>query len=112
MVEKISEETQRAIEDFQNYQQQLQNLLIQKETLKLKNIEIEKALEEINNTNQKIAYKITGSIMVEKPIEEIKKELSEEKEALEIKIKSLEKTEERIAGKLKELQSKLESVLK
>ncbi|MEM5802205.1 MAG: prefoldin subunit, partial [Candidatus Aenigmatarchaeota archaeon] len=88
------------------------NLLIQKESLKLQNIEIEKALEELNATKQKNAYKITGAIMISKPVEEIKKELNENKEAIEIKLKSLEKTEEKIAIKIKELEDKLKQILK
>jgi prefoldin beta subunit len=108
MVEKKEE----LIAQFQNYQQQLQNLLIQKESLKLQNIEIERALEELNRSKEKNAYKITGSIMVSKPVEELKKELGETKETLELKIKSLEKTEERMTSKLSEIQAKLKETLR
>lgn len=106
------EETQKLIDEFQNYQQQLQSLLIQKENLKLNEMEIEKALEELNSTQQKTAYKITGSIMISKPVEEIKKELQETKETVGVRLKSLEKMEERINNKLKELQEKLQTVMK
>lgn len=107
-----TEETKNLINQFQNYQQQLQSILIQKESLKLQNIEIERALEELNSTNQKTAYKITGQIMINKPVDELKKELNETKENIDLRIKSLEKTEERVNNKLKELQSKLKEVIK
>jgi prefoldin beta subunit len=100
-------EKENLIIQFQNYQQQLQNLVVQKESLKLRNIEIERALEELNSTKEKTAYKITGSVMVNKPVEELKKSLKEDKESLEARIKSLEKTEERVSSKLKKLQTKL-----
>jgi len=100
------------VTQFQNYQQQLQTILIQKESLKLQNIEIERALEELNSSKEKSAYKITGAIMISKPIEELKKELDETKENIEIRIKSLEKTEEKISLKLKEIQTKLKEVIK
>jgi len=103
-------EMENLINQFQNYQQQLQNILIQKESLKLQNIEIEKALEELNSSKEKDAYKITGSIMVSKPIEELKKELNETKETLGVRIKSLERTEEKISLKLKEMQTKLKGI--
>lgn len=106
------EETQKLVEEFQAYQQQLQSLLIQKESLKLQNIEIDNALEELNATQQKNAYKITGSIMISKPVEELKKELQEMKETVGIRIKSLEKNEEKLNNKLQELQEKLQSVMK
>jgi len=100
------------IAEFQNYQQELQNVVIQKESFRLQSMEAAKALEELQKTNQKTAYKIIGNIMVNKPVEEIKKDLEEAKESIELKIKSLEKNEERISNKLKELQSKLKEVMK
>jgi len=112
MAEEISEETKNLIAQFQSYQQQFQTILIQKESLKLQTIEIERALEELNETKQANAYKITGQIMVLKSVEELKKELNETKENVEIRIKSLEKTEERVSNKLKELQTKLKEVIK
>lgn len=112
MVEKISEETKNLIVQFQNYQQQLQSILIQKESLKLQTLEVERALEELNTTKQTTAYKITGQIMISKPVEELKKELGETKENIEIRIKSLEKTESRIDERLKDLQTKLKEVIK
>lgn len=92
-------------EEFQFYQQQLQTLVIQKESLKLQVVEIESALEELNKTEQKQAFKIVGNVMISKGVEELKKELQDKKEEAELKIKSLEKTEERIVNKLKDLQA-------
>jgi len=109
---EFSEETQNMVGQFQAYQQQLQSVLIQKESLKMQSMEIEKALEELTATKEKTAYKITGSIMVNKTVEEIKKELGETKEDVEVKIKSMEKMEEKINNKLKELQTKLKEQLK
>lgn len=106
------ESTEDLISQFQSFQQQLQTIIIQKESLKLQNIEIERSVEELNKTEQKTAYKISGQIMINKPVEELKKELEETKENIGLKIKSLEKTEERINNKLKELQSKLKERIK
>jgi len=100
------------VSEFQNYQQDLQNVVIQKESLKLHSMEVSKAMEELQKTTQKTAYKITGNIMINKPIEEIKKDLEEAKESIDLKIKSLEKNEERISNKLKEIQSKLKEGMK
>lgn len=111
MVE-LTEEQKEAVAQFQTYQQQLQSVMIQKENLKMQGIEIDKALEELANTKQTTAYKMTGQIMVSKPVEELKKEVEETKEAVDIRIKSLEKTEERINTRLKELQEKLREVIK
>jgi prefoldin beta subunit len=107
---ELTDQQREMVMQFQTYQQQLQSILIQKESLKLQNLEMDKALEELNNTQQKTAYKITGNIMVSKSIDELKKEVEENKEAIEIRVSSLEKTEERVSIKLKELQEKLRDI--
>jgi|YelNatPaOPRAMG01_1025707.scaffolds.fasta_scaffold22960_4 prefoldin beta subunit len=109
---EMTEETKELLAQFQAYQQQLQSILIQKESIKIQILETEKALEELNETKEKNAYKISGQIMVLKPVEELKKELNEKKEDLEVKVKALEKSEEKIKDKLRELQNKLKDVLK
>jgi len=109
---EMPEDAKNLIAQFQNYQQQLQNILIQRESMKMQNLEIERALEELNITAQKTAYKITGQIMVNKPVEELKNELGETKENIDVRIKSLEKNEEKLNGKLKDLQEKLKEVIK
>lgn len=111
MVE-VPKEAQDLISQFQAYQQQLQSVLIQKESMKMQSMEIERALEELNSTSQKNAFKITGQIMISKSVDDLKKELNEAKEAVDIRIKSLEKSEERVSNKLKELQTKLKEVIK
>lgn len=97
---------------FQTYQQQLQAILIQKETMQLQLMEINKALEELDSTKNEKAYKITGQIMVSKPVEELKKELGETKEAIEVRINSLGKTEEKVTNKLKEMETELRKLVK
>jgi len=109
---EMTEETKELLAQFQAYQQQLQSILIQKESIKIQILETEKALEELNETKEKNAYKISGQIMVLKPVEELKKEINEKKEDLEVKVKALEKSEEKIKDKLRELQNKLKDVLK
>ena len=112
MIDVVTEEIKESMAQFQYLQQQLQSVLIQKESLRLHAMEIEKALEELGKTSQKNAYKMTGAIMISKPVDELKKELDESKETMEIRIKSLEKIEEKTNSKLLELQEKLKSAIK
>ena len=108
---ELTDQQKEMVAQFQTYQQQLQSILIQKEGLKLQNLEMDKATEELNATKQDNAFKITGNIMVSKSIPDLKKEVEENKEALDVRIKSLEKTEEKINTKLKELQEKLREIV-
>jgi len=47
-------------------QQQLRNVLIQKEALKYKLHEIESALEELEKSKEENVYKVVGNVMVKK----------------------------------------------
>ena len=109
---ELTAEQQEMIAHFQSYQQQLQVVMMQKESLKLQEMETDKALEELNATKQESAYKIAGGIMVSKPVAELKKELGENKETVSVRLQSLDRSEEKITNKLKELQTKLSEVLK
>ncbi len=100
------------IAQFQILQQQLQNVMIQKETLNMSIMEIERAIEELDKTKETDAYKITGTVMVKKPVENLKNELEESEEALKIRMNSVEKSEKLLTDKLKEIQSKLQEILK
>jgi prefoldin beta subunit len=108
----VTEEDKKFLGQFQSYQQQLQSIMIQKENLKLQILEIEKALEELEASKEKEAYKITGSIMIKKSSIELKNELKEKKDSFDLRIKTLEKVEERITTKLKEMEPKLREMIK
>lgn len=107
----VSEETQNLLQQFQGYQQQLQSLILQKESLRLQQIEIENALEELGKVKGE-GYKIVGSIMVKKPVNELKKELEEKRESVNLRLKTLEKNESRLSEKIRDLQTKLQDLLK
>lgn len=91
----------------QLFQQQLQSLMFQKETLSLQAAEIKKATEEIENTKETSVYKITGPILVKTNKKEVKKDLDEKEEAISIRIKMLEKNEMKIKDKLNEIRNDL-----
>ena len=74
----------------------------------------EEALKEIESATEKTPiYKSVGAILIKtKGKSEIKKELSTNKESLELRKTTLEKQEGRTKEKLLELQSKVENALK
>ena len=110
--EDVDDDPNTLVMKFQIAQQQLQSILVQKETMNVNKIEIERALEELEKAKDKTAYKITGNIMLNKPVAELKKELSDTKEAIEIRVSGLEKTEKRLIDKLKDMQIKLAKIIK
>ncbi|MCD6371108.1 MAG: prefoldin subunit [Candidatus Aenigmarchaeota archaeon] len=86
-------------DEKEKVQEQLQSLLIQKETLRLQLRTIENSLEELKKLKDEYAYKLAGNVLVKKKRDELIKELEELKKVLEIKIKSIKSTEEKLTKK-------------
>jgi prefoldin beta subunit len=88
-------------------QQQLRNVLIQKEAIKLQISEIDTALSELEKTKEEKVYQVVGNVMIKKSKEEVEKELKESKEDLEIRVESLGKIEKDLIEKIKNIEEKL-----
>ena len=109
---KLSPEAQRVLIELQTFQQQMQTVLIQKESLNIQSMEIDRALEELNKTGHDDVYKAVGPILIKSTKKELNKELNERKETIELRLKSLQKQENRLKEKLKESQERFEEILK
>ncbi|MFT4310584.1 MAG: prefoldin subunit [Candidatus Woesearchaeota archaeon] len=81
-------------------QQHIHHITVQKQSIQSELLEIDMALEQVQDP----AYVTLGNIMVKKSADTIKKELEEKKEVLHIRIKTLQKQEEELLKKRKELQ--------
>lgn len=109
---KITPEAQQILINLQTFQQQMQTVLIQKESLNLQNVEIEKALGELKKATTEDVYKAVGPILIKSTKKDLEEELGEKKETLDLRLKSLQKQEERLKDRLKESQEKFEEFLK
>ena len=109
---KLTPETQQILIELQTYQQQTQTVLIQKESLNIQNMEIDKALEELGKTTTTDVYKIVGPILIKSNKKDLEKELNEKKETIDLRLKSLKKQEDRLREKLKESQERFEKIFR
>lgn len=103
----VSQDMKKMLEQAQMYQQQLQSLISQKESLKLQLMEIENALNEISETKETSVYKITGPLLIKAKTSDVKKELEEKQKFIKFKIKTLEDSEKKIQKRLEEIKNKL-----
>jgi len=103
---KIPKDVQEKIAELQLLQQRLNLFANQKQVFQIQQIEIENALKEIKGAKAPV-YKLVGEILIEKAPDELKKELEEKKSDAEIRIKSLEKQEEKTKEKALELQKEV-----
>lgn len=109
---KLTPETQQILIELQTFQQQMQTVLMQKESLNIQNMELDKALEELKKATTEDVYKAVGPILIKSTKKDLEKELTEKKETIDLRLKSLQKQEDRIKEKLKEVQVKFEDFLK
>mgnify|MGYP001611162521 CR=1 FL=1 len=105
------QEAREKIAQYQNLQQQMQTLMVQKETMQMQLIETDKTIEELDKVKDEKVYKISGQIMISKTADEAKSELNETKEAIEIRLQSIEKNEEKITARVKELENELKKLM-
>ena len=94
-------------QEYITLQQQIRNVLIQKETIKLQLAEIDSALEELKNSREENVYKVVGNVMIKKSKNDVEKELKEVKEDLQIRVNSLEKIEKDLIERIKNIEEKL-----
>ncbi len=103
----VSEQEARTLTiQYQQLQQQLQAVMMQKENTKMQEMEIDAALKELAKSKDDV-YKSTGLLLIKAEPEKIKTELGERKNMLEVRLKSLEKQEDTVKKKISELYAKL-----
>lgn len=113
-MDEINEENiQEKINLFQQMQQQSQALAQQTSQIEMSVNEIERTLSEIGNADEKrTMYRAIGSIMQKvENVEDLKKELNEERETLEIRNKSLKGQIDNLNNQISEMQNKLTPVV-
>jgi prefoldin beta subunit len=106
----MASETDQKINQLQMLEQNTQQYQMQKQQFQAQLLEIDSALQELKTTKQ--SYKIIGNIMVASDKDSLEKELATKKEMLEIRIRTLEKQEQKLKDKAKEIQKEVLSSMK
>jgi prefoldin beta subunit len=98
---------------YDQVQQNLQAVLVQKQQVELELNETDKALEELAKAvDSEAIYKFAGNLLVKVKKENIVKELAEKKELGSTRKMVLAKQEARFRESLKELQTKIDDAVK
>ncbi len=111
--EDLPPQVQNQLKQLQQFQQQLEMVMQQRLQIDIRLRDVENALEELNKMEGDAGvYKGVGNLIIKADKEKLIKELSEEKESLEVRKKSLESQENRMKEKIDELQKKIQEALK
>jgi prefoldin beta subunit len=98
---------------YDQLQQNLQAVLIQKQQVEAELAETERALEELGKVSDtETIYKYAGNLLIKVSKEAIVKELTEKKELASTRQLVLSKQEARFRESLKELQAKIDDAVK
>lgn len=108
-MDDLPEQLRNDIQQLQSLQQQLQSVSSQRQQFELQLSEIESALKEIEKAEENTPiYKSIGAMLIRvKSIEDAKKELSEQKELMSVRVNSLKKQEEILNGKIAPLAQRV-----
>ncbi|AJF61150.1 TPA: prefoldin subunit beta [Candidatus Woesearchaeota archaeon] len=98
----MNKETKEKLEQLQNLEQNINSILSQRQQFQSQQLEIENAMEQVKDTEK--VFRIIGNIMVASKKEEVKKELREKLDIVELRLKTLEKQEAKFREKASELQ--------
>ena len=103
---------QEQLAKFQQAQQNLQSILMQKQQLESEKLETEKALEELKKaSDDESVFKHAGTIMIKSNKKDLTDELEEQMELAKTKSSLLVKQEERLKTTLKEQETKIQEMM-
>lgn len=112
MAEAIPPELQQYIVKYQQLRSKLNQILSEKNIVQAQLREAERALEILRNISSETPiYRAAGHLMVKVSKEEAEKDLSDKKDLLELRLKSLEKQESSLNAEIKSLESKINEIL-
>jgi prefoldin beta subunit len=97
---------QNKLQEMQLLEQNLQNLLLQKQAFQMELSEADSAIVEIEKSGEDV-YKIVGQLMIAAKKDEVTEELKKKKEMLDLRIKNLEKQEEILSKKSEEIRDEI-----
>ncbi|MGZ7044293.1 MAG: prefoldin subunit beta [Methanobacterium sp.] len=109
---ELPQNVQHQLAQFQQAQQQAQAISVQKQSVDLQLKEAQKALEELNKSEEETdIYKTAGTLLIKVKKEEMIKELEDKIETLQLREKTVNRQEERIMSRLKEMQASIQEAM-
>jgi len=96
----------KKIQEMQMLEQNLQNILLQKQAFQMELSETQSALKEIEKSGDEV-FKIIGQLMIKTEKSKINEELSNKEKIITLRMNSIEKQEASLTKKLEDLQKEV-----
>ncbi|MEZ0290517.1 MAG: prefoldin subunit beta [Sulfolobales archaeon] len=112
MAETIPPELQQYVVKLQQLRNKLNQIIAEKSVVQAQLRETERALEVLKNISQETpVYRAAGHLLVRVSKEEAEKDLSDKKDLLELRLKSLERQEASLNTEIKSLETKINEII-
>lgn len=108
----MAQDIREMVNEFEKQRQMLMSVTMQKQQLQVNINGLGVSLKELENTKESKVYKAAGAILVSRDTKEVKKELEEQKENSELRLKTMEKQEKNLVEKLNTLKTEIETAAK
>jgi prefoldin beta subunit len=102
----MKEQQENKIQEMQILEQNLQNMLYQKQAFQMEISENKAALEEIEKSNEDV-FRIVGQLMIKSDRKKILEELQNKDKILSLRIKSIENQENSMVERLESLKEEV-----
>ncbi|MBU4070129.1 MAG: prefoldin subunit beta [Nanoarchaeota archaeon] len=99
------------IQEIQFLEQNLQNLLMQKQAFQMELSETQAALKELENSGEEV-FKIVGQLMIKSDKGKMQKELAEKEKIINLRTTTIEKQENSLSEKLTSLRDEIMKSMK
>ena len=111
-ISQLPPNVQERLQRLQQLQNTMQQLLLQKQRIEIEMNESSRALETLEKVDiEAKVFKSVGAVLVERPKDDIVKDLTERMEFLEMRVKVIAKQEEKAKERLDNLQATLQKEL-
>jgi prefoldin beta subunit len=97
---------EKRIQELQILEQNLQNILLQKQAFQMELRETQSALKELEKSGDEV-FKIIGQLMIKTDKKDMTEELKNKERIIGLRINSFEKQEQTLSEKLEELQKEV-----
>lgn len=96
----------KKIQDIQIMEQNLQNILLQKQAFQMELSEIKTALSEVESSGDDV-FRIIGQLMIKANKDSVKSDLLNKKKILELRLNNFEKQENTLNEQIEKIRSEI-----
>ncbi len=105
-------EFQASLMEFEQNRNQLNSLANQKQQLQIQATALQQALDELEKSKEKKVLKNVGPVLISAPTDDVKKDLGERIESINLRLKTVSSQEQNLTVKMNKLKHELETEIK